>query len=102
MELEKENNRTFFSKEVKEKEERKLKVQKEQKRSPWNGFGLFGIIGWSIVTPIMAGVSIGIWLDKSYPQTFSWTLTLLMTGLITGCTAAWHWIKKEEQDMYKN
>ena len=89
---------TPFSHLVADKERRKIAAQKN-KRSVWSGFGLFGIIGWSIVVPTMAGALIGIWLDKNSPQAFSWTLSLLVVGLFVGCLMAWNWIKKEHGEI---
>jgi ATP synthase protein I len=102
MEFEKENNdeSKMFNLRVQEKEKRKLKALNENKRSAWSGFGLFGIIGWSVVAPTLLGTAGGAWLDKNYAQSFSWTLSLLIIGLVIGCISAWHWIDKEHKDMH--
>jgi ATP synthase protein I len=42
---------------------------------------------------------LGMWLDKEHPNTFSWTLTLLIIGLLVGCLISWHWILKEHKEM---
>jgi len=85
-----------FSHQVGEKEKRKLKAAREIKRSPWFGLGVAGMIGWTVAVPTLLGTGLGIWLDKKYPQTFSWTLTLLVTGLVLGCLLAWQWVEKEK------
>lgn len=90
------NNENIFSKRVAEKEIRKLKALKEKKESAWMGLGMFGMVGWSVAVPTLLGVALGIWLDKSYPQSFSWTLTCLILGLIAGCLIAWNWVIKEK------
>ena len=89
-----------FQQVVADKEERKLQAQKDQK-SVWSGLGLFGIIGWSIVLPTFLGAALGIWLDKIYKQEFSWTLSMLVAGLMTGCLIAWNWIEKENKEIHK-
>jgi ATP synthase protein I len=89
------NKENRFSQQVTEKENRKLKAQQEKKQSPWLGFGMFGMVGWSVAVPVLLGTALGIWLDKAYPQSFSWTLTCLISGLIVGCVIAWNWINKE-------
>ena len=89
------NKGNRFSQQVTEKENRKLKAQQEKKQSPWSGFGMFGMVGWSVAVPVLLGTALGIWLDKTYPQSFSWTLTCLICGLIIGCVIAWNWINKE-------
>ena len=90
-------NTAFFSKQVGEKEKRKLKSLKEDKKNVLFGLGMFGMVGWSVTVPTLLGAAAGIWLDKEYPQTFSWTLTLLILGLFLGCINAWKWIDKENE-----
>ncbi len=63
--------------------------------SPLRGFGTFGMIGWSIAVPTVAGALLGLWLDRKAPQQFSWTLALLLGGLAVGVMIAWAWIEKE-------
>lgn len=91
----------LFSQQVREKEKRKLKAQRENKRSIWFGLGMFGMVGWSVAVPTLLGAAFGIWLDKKYPQSFSWTLTFLIFGLMSGALIAWHWIDREGQEMNK-
>jgi len=95
----KQESQKTFSQQIEEKENRKLKALHRNKRSAWSGLGLFGIVGWSIIVPILGGVALGKWLDMNYPQKFSWILTFLIFGLIIGCYGAWHWILKEHDDM---
>jgi ATP synthase protein I len=102
MEKIKSNNPKPFSEQIGEKEDRKLKAQREHKRSVWLGFGMFGMVGWSIAFPTVAGATLGLWLDRKYPQTFSWTLTLLLAGLVAGSAIAWSWVAKENREMHKN
>jgi len=91
----KSNEHRFFQ-QVAEKENRKLKSQQEKKESALMGFGMFGMIGWSVAVPLLLGTALGIWLDKRYPESFSWTLTCLISGLIMGCIIAWNWIHTED------
>jgi len=89
-------NGNIFSRQVTEKENRKLKALHENKGSVWFGLGMFGMVGWSVAVPALLGTALGIWLDKTYPQSFSWTLTCLISGLIAGCLIAWNWVIKEK------
>ncbi len=95
----KENN--FFSDEVARKEKRKLKALHD-KTGVWFGLGMMGMIGWSVAVPSLLGAALGLWLDKRHPQSFSWTLSLLMVGIITGCIIAWYWVDKEDKEMHNN
>jgi len=58
-----------------------------------------GLIGWSVVVPTLAGVALGIWLDKHHPGGHSWTLMLLVIGLAIGCLNAWHWVARENKEI---
>lgn len=90
-----------FSKQIAEKEKRKLKAL-YTKKNVWFGLGMMGMVGWSVVVPALLGALAGLWLDKRYPQSFSWTLTLLIAGLITGSVIAWYWVDKEDKAMHSD
>ncbi len=88
-----------FIRKVGAQEARKLRSKRRPMRSIWMGFGMFGLIGWSVVIPTLLGTLLGMWLDKKYVGSRSWTLALLVTGLILGCMNAWRWLAKEERAM---
>ncbi|MGB3345164.1 MAG: AtpZ/AtpI family protein [Aequorivita sp.] len=100
MSEEKQNKNNSFEKVVGDKEERKLQAQRD-KKSVWAGLGLFGMVGWSIVVPTILGAALGMWLDKHYKNDFSWTLSLLVAGLMLGCLIAWNWVQKENKEIHK-
>lgn len=89
-----------FSKQIAEKEKRKLKSL-QHKNNVWFGLGMMGMVGWSVVVPAVLGALLGVWLDKKSPQPFSWTLSLLIAGLVTGSVIAWHWVDKEDKEMHR-
>lgn len=78
---------------------RKLKARRHSAPGIWFGLGMMGLIGWSVTIPTLLGAALGLWLDKNYPATHSWTLALLVAGLMIGCFNAWHWVAKEEKSM---
>lgn len=86
-----------FRKQVESKEARKVK-SRHTKKTVWFGLGMFGIIGWSVAIPMVMGVALGIWIDTKWPSRFSWTLMLLVAGLIVGCFNAWYWITRESRN----
>lgn len=90
-----------LSQEVGAKAERKLRAQRHVTRTVWFGFGMMGLIGWSVVVPTLLGAALGIWIDKHYPGSHSWTLILLVFGLCLGCLNAWHWVAKEDKAIRK-
>jgi ATP synthase protein I len=60
---------------------------------------MMGLIGWSVVLPTLGGAAFGMWVDKRHPGEHSWTLALLVAGLVLGCFNAWHWVAKEDEEM---
>ncbi len=66
--------------------------------SPLWGIGTFGMIGWSIVVPTVGGAFLGLWLDRVAPQRFSWTIALILGGVVVGAFIAASWINKEGSD----
>ncbi len=92
-------DRTAFSREVGAKAARKLKAQRNVTQGVWFGLGMMGLIGWSVVVPTLLGAALGLWLDKRYPGSHSWTLMLLVAGLAIGCWNAWHWVSKQDKEM---
>ena len=75
---------------------RKLQAQRNPAPGVWFGLGLMGVIGWSVVIPTLLGAALGQWLDHHYPGGHSWTLALLVAGLVLGCFNAWVWVAKED------
>jgi ATP synthase protein I len=75
--------------------DRKLRSRTKGRRSAWYGFGMFGLIGWSVAVPSVAGLAFGVWLDQTFPGRASWALTFLVIGVALGCLNAWYWVKKE-------
>ncbi|MBH2009831.1 MAG: AtpZ/AtpI family protein [Xanthomonadaceae bacterium] len=78
---------------------RKLRARRNPAPGVWSGLGLMGMIGWSVAVPTLLGAALGIWLDRRYPGGRSWTLALLMAGLMLGCLNAWHWVAREDAAM---
>ena len=91
---------TAFVRQVAAKAARKLRAQRDGKQGVWFGLGMSGLIGWSVSVPTLAGAMVGLWWDRRHPGTHSWTLMLLMAGLVIGCANAWHWISQEEAAMH--
>lgn len=97
---EKPKNKQSFGQLIGDKANRKMAAQRDRK-SALSGLGLFGLIGWSVTVPALLGILLGVWLDKHVKQNFSWTLSLLLAGLMFGCFIAWNWLQKENQDIHK-
>lgn len=81
-----------------QKESTKKIKSKEEGSEIIFGLGLFGIVGWAISIPTIIGIAIGVFLDKKFTQSFSWTITLLFVGVVLGAFNAWHWIQEKIKD----
>ncbi|HEY9651577.1 MAG TPA: AtpZ/AtpI family protein [Coleofasciculaceae cyanobacterium] len=88
-----------FTRKVAAKQDRKIRARQGKHRSIWFGLGLLGVLGWSVVLPTLLGLALGIWIDQQYPSRFSWTLMLMVGGLILGCWNAGHWVTREQSQI---
>ena len=91
-----------FRRLVEKKEKHKLKEKRRKKRGLLYGLGMFGLIGWTVAAPTVLGALFGTWLDSRYPGKHSWTLTLLIIGLVAGCFTAWQWLTHEDKEIHNN
>lgn len=94
--------REEFSRQASRKEARKLKAKGRQGQGVWFGLGMFGLIGWSVALPALAGVLLGAWIDRTWPSRYSWTLMLLLGGIILGSLNAWYWMSQERKKIEKD
>lgn len=76
------------------KAERRDRARREGRHTVWFGFGMFGLVGWAVAVPTLAGVALGLWLDARYPGGPSWTITGLVAGVALGCLNAWWWVQR--------
>lgn len=83
------------------KERRKLQAQRVKNRSIWIGFSMMGLVGWSVAVPCLLGTALGIWIDAHHRGPYSWTLMLLVLGLLLGCYNAWYWVDRENEKIRK-
>lgn len=52
-----------------------------------------GALGWLVITPTLAGVFLGRWLDRLFKAGIFWTGGLIVAGLAVGCWLAWRRIE---------
>lgn len=81
---------------------RKLRVQRDDGHGIWSGLGVSGLIGWSVAVPTLLGAMAGLWWDRNHPGGRSWTLMLLVAGLVFGCANAWMWIARQDKAIHVN
>ena len=80
------------------KAQRMEEARGRRRESAWYGLGMFGLVGWSVAVPVVAGIALGLWIDRRWPSEMSWTLTLLIAGAALGALNAWYWIQREGRD----
>jgi ATP synthase protein I len=51
-----------------------------------------GVLGWTIVVPMLLGIFLGRWIDRYFGTGIFWTGPLLLLGLVVGCWSAWQWM----------
>ena len=84
-----------FIHDVDRREKRKIHARRKKSNDVWFGLGVFGLVGWSVAVPAVLGIFVGIWIDLKWPGPPSWTLMLLLIGVIIGCINAWCWISRQ-------
>lgn len=70
-------------------------ARRRHRETAWYGLGMFGLVGWSVAVPVVAGAALGVWIDRRWPGELSWTLTLLLAGAALGAFNAWYWVQRE-------
>lgn len=83
-----------FGETVGDKARRKRRARGERDQV-WFWLGMFGLVGWAVVVPTVAGVFLGRWLDGRVEGQVSWTITLLLVGVALGALNAWYWIRQQ-------
>lgn len=51
-----------------------------------------GVLGWTIVTPPLAGLITGRWLDHRAGSGVTFSAALLLAGFVAGGLSAWKWM----------
>lgn len=89
------DDRTDDAETISRKARRMARARKQKPRSAWLGLGMFGMVGWAIAVPTIAGIALGLFIDARWPGEMSWTLALLLAGVALGCLNAWYWVQRE-------
>ena len=93
-----EERRGEFRRTVAGKEQRKLRARRGVDRGMWYWVGMFGLVGWSVAVPTVAGLAVGVWIDSlRETRGATWTFTFLVLGAAVGCLTAWYWVKRESR-----
>lgn len=74
-----------------------MRARQQKDHSVWFGLGMFGLVGWSVAIPTLIGIALGVWIDLKSASQYSWTLMLLIIGIVVGCLNAWFWVSRERK-----
>jgi ATP synthase protein I len=74
------------------RKERHLRWLREDAPSVARHLAQIGVLGWIIVVPMLVGVFVGRWLDRTLDSGLFFTAPLLMLGAALGCWSAWKWM----------
>jgi ATP synthase protein I len=80
---------------ARQKGERRRRWRREGEPSTARRLAEIGVLGWVIVTPMLIGVFIGRWLDRTFASGIFWTAPLLIVGVAIGAWSAWKWINAQ-------
>ena len=83
-----------FADKVAQKEALRIKGLRHKDETVWFGLGMFGIVGWSVAIPTLIGIALGLWIDRTWPSSYSWALMFLIIGVVLGCINAAYWVRK--------
>lgn len=56
--------------------------------------GQIGVLGWTIIVPILLGVALGRWLDHRLETGIFFSAPLVMLGAALGFWFAWKWMHR--------
>ncbi|MGF6411230.1 AtpZ/AtpI family protein [Paraburkholderia sp. MM5482-R2] len=59
--------------------------------------GQIGILGWTIVLPILLCLALGRWLDRIAGTRVFFAAPLLMIGAGIGLWSAWRWMHRQQR-----
>ena len=74
--------------------ERARRLRDNPEPSLASRLGQIGVLGWAIVAPILLGVVIGRWLDRTFDTGVFFSAPLIMLGAAAGLWTAWRWMRR--------
>lgn len=67
----------------------RLERREKGHRSFWRSLNVLGMVGWPIAFGSVGGTLLGRYLDTRFDSDARYTLSLMLTGVMIGCFAAW-------------
>lgn len=56
--------------------------------------GQIGVLGWTVILPMLFGLFVGRWLDRKLETGIFFSAPLLMLGAVLGFWFAWKWMHR--------
>ena len=78
---------------VRARRARQARREREGEGSLARDLALVGVLGWTIVGPMLLGLFGGRWLDHRLGSGIFWTGALLVLGLAIGCVLGWRRVR---------
>lgn len=72
--------------------------QAHGERSLARNLAMIGALGWLVMTPTLAGVFLGRWIDGRLDTGILWTGALLILGITAGCVIAWRRVEQMQRE----
>lgn len=57
-----------------------------------------GILGWTIVVPMLIGLVLGRWLDRLFGSRVFFSAPLVVIGAAFGLWSAWKWMDRQQRN----
>jgi len=80
---------------VRLRKERSERWKEQGERTIWENLSMIGALGWLIVTPILIGILVGRWLDRTFETGIFFSGAFIFLGVVFGAWLAWQRIHKE-------
>ena len=80
---------------VQNRQQQRERWRREGERAMGRNLAMIGVLGWTVVAPMLLGIFAGRFLDRRLHSGVFWTLGLFAAGLTAGCILGWQWIHRQ-------
>ena len=86
------SNADFLAKVARRAVERDARGRETPEPSLGARLGQIGVLGWTIIIPMLLALFAGRWLDRALQTNVFFSGSLLMAGAAIGFWSAWRWM----------
>lgn len=80
---------------IRRKSLRHERARRHRRPSVLSYLGTFGLVGWTVTIPTLAGLAFGLYIDSVVESERSFTIVFMLLGVAIGLVTAWYWIQQE-------